>query len=250
CYMDVNQAFHDRRLNPGFRRRATRQEVIEAYEGGMRALDAEIRHLFSELDRRRLLDRTLVVITSDHGESFGAEANDHDPPDHGTSLYPEQARVPLFVVYPGKLPPGRVIARPVSTRAIAGTIVHLLGVAEAPFVGDPLLTLRAPGGPPGDPDAPLLATLKYEGRRLQSVIWRRWQYIRDLGNPSKGDELYDLASDPLARHNLAGTHPLLGPMRERLEHLLASRSEPRETLPDAPGAPPSRPARPPAGRRP
>ncbi|MBI4589075.1 MAG: sulfatase, partial [Candidatus Rokubacteria bacterium] len=88
CYMDVNQAFHDRRLNPGFRRRATRQEVIEAYEGGMRALDAEIARLFSELDRRRLLDRTLVVITSDHGESFGAEADDHDPPDHGTSLYP------------------------------------------------------------------------------------------------------------------------------------------------------------------
>jgi hypothetical protein len=73
----------------------------------------------------------------------------------------------------------------------------------------------------------VLVTLNYGKRRLQSVIWGRWQYIRDLREPSKDEELYDLVSDPSATRNLGPAHPVLARMREHLGELLARGSEAR-----------------------
>jgi arylsulfatase A-like enzyme len=222
CYMDVNQAFHHRRLNRGFwQRPATSREVVDAYEHGLRAVDAEIGNLIDDLARRRLLERTLIVLTSDHGESFGAhETDDHDPPGHGTSLYAEQTKIPLSIVYPAKVPAGRRVNRAVSQRDIPATILQALGLAESPFGGQTLL--RHVDDVDDIPPRPVLATLYYEERNMRSVIWDRWQYIHDRRRDPQGEELFDLEADPLAIRSMFSPdgRVALGRSRLMLDELL------------------------------
>lgn len=223
CYMDVNQAFHHRRLNRGFWTAApSDREVIEAYDRGLQKLDAQVGALFADLTKRNLLNQTLVVITSDHGESFGAQnPEDHDPAGHGTSLYAEQTKVPLFVVYPEKLPAGGKIDTNVSVRQIPQTIAGLLGMKDSPFVGQPLpLAADASDGSA----APLLMTLRYANQKVQSVVARPWQYISHGNDPTVGEELYDLIADPGAKKRLEANPTLVQPVRDLLQKLLKTGS--------------------------
>jgi arylsulfatase A-like enzyme len=225
CYMDVNQAFHNRRLNRGFWSNfPSVQEVIGAYDQGLKTLDRQVGDLLTELAKRGILNNSLLIITSDHGESFGAQGtDDHDPSGHGTSLYPEQTKVPLFVVYPGKLAGERRIKASVTIRQIPKTITQLLDIADSPFVGQ-ALPIDADDKNASDHEAPVLATLKYDNQRVQSVIWRPWQYINNLNDPSNGEELYDLVQDPLAKNNLRPNPTIAQKIAEILEKLLTTGS--------------------------
>jgi arylsulfatase A-like enzyme len=215
CLMDVNQAFHHERLNrPFWARRASVEEELGAYESALRTLDTQIAQLLTQLDRSGLLQNTIVVITSDHGESFGkGNRGDHDPGGHGTSLYPEQTRVPLVVVAPQRVVAGRVIDTPVSLKEIPATIGRLLGI-DTPSFGDPL-PLDS-GASVGDPA--VLTTLFYDGRNEQSLTTSRWFYRRDA--VAGTEELYDLAADPTAQRPRTSADPQLTILRERCERML------------------------------
>jgi arylsulfatase A-like enzyme len=228
CYMDVNQGFHACRYNAYFGRLAPTPEVVQAYDQSLQELDDQLGALLAELEQRGILENTVLIVTSDHGESFGADqTTDHDPPGHGTSLYLEQTKVPLLVVYPAWVPVGRKVTRTVSIRAIPATIAHLLGLPDSPFDGPPLLS---PDGHedvqrPGARGDAALATLKYGGRDIQSLIWDGWHYIADPKSEPSKEELYDTKSDLLERNNLAPRHPVLAPVQVRLQRLLSGRSE-------------------------
>ncbi len=228
CYMDVNQAFHHRRLNHAFwEQTPPKQEVIEAYDRGLSELDKQVGDLFTDLDRRGVLKNTLVVITSDHGESFGAEdTTDHDPSGHGTSLYPEQTIVPMFVICPGKLPPGQEITQVVSTRAIPSIITQLLGLADSPFHDAEIPDVLQTESGTESRVPPALLTLNYVDYKIQSVVWERWQYLKDLKAVGKGEEVYELTVDPLAKRNLAGADPVTETLRRQLQQLLVVGSQP------------------------
>ena len=77
-------------------------------------------------EQRSVLDETLVVVASDHGEHLG----DHSLFLHGCSLYRQLVGVPLVIVDPKVVPAGRTVAEPVSLRDIPATIVDLVGLAE------------------------------------------------------------------------------------------------------------------------
>ena len=203
CFMDVNRNMHRRALGHAFwQTRATPAEALATYDSAITALDAQIGDMLEELDRRGTLANTMIIVTSDHGESFGEGVlADHDPDGHGTSLYPEQVRVPLFIVMPGAAGAAPPIERVASIRQIPATIATALGDESHPFPGASLL--RAGGDePPAE-----LATLDYDDRRIRSVVWDRWQYLAYPTDPQR-EELYDLGADPGARRNLrdvAGT---------------------------------------------
>ena len=200
CYMDVNQRFHNRRLNNAFwESKPSPREVRAAYDIGLEELDTRIGLLLGELEARGMLANTMVIVTSDHGESFGAAVGDHDPRRHGTSLYPEQARVPLFVVLPGRVAAGARVTKTVSIRAIPATIAAALGLANSPF-GPPLPL--ADGA--DSSDAVALSTLHYGRRSIESIVWNKWQYINT--RTPRQEELFDLATDPRARTNVLRDH--------------------------------------------
>src|SRR5205085_8095982 len=86
------------------------------------SLDHHVGLLLDELERRGVLDNTLVIITSDHGEHFG----EHNLLLHGNSLYRDLLHVPLVVIAPGRVPAGRRVKEFVSLRDLPATVLDLL----------------------------------------------------------------------------------------------------------------------------
>jgi arylsulfatase A-like enzyme len=175
----------------------------DRYDESLLYLDHEIGALLDSLAARRLLDKTVVIVTGDHGESFGEHGTVH----HGATLYMEQIRVPLMLWGPGRIPSGRQIDHAVDLRSIAATVLDVAGIPQAKIPGQSLLSyVNAPDslperavseGPlvPGNP--PTWQTGK---GWVKSVATRRWHLI-ELESGEK--ELYDLATDPSEVHNLA-----------------------------------------------
>ncbi len=100
------------------------------YLAKVQELDAELQRLTAELDRRGLLDNTLLIVTSDHGEQFG----EHGMFSHGNSLYRPVVQVPLLIAWPSRITPGRRIQTPVSLKDLPATILDLLDLSA----GNPL----------------------------------------------------------------------------------------------------------------
>lgn len=90
------------------------------HAAGIRALDDLLQTLVDTLRERGHLDRTLIVITSDHGESFGS----HGYHGHLIDLYEELTHVPLVVRFPDLFAPGTEIGEIVSLEQIHSTILH------------------------------------------------------------------------------------------------------------------------------
>ncbi len=198
--------------------------AADNYDDCIAYLDRRLEILFQELERRGVLDDTLVIVASDHGEHLG----DHMLFFHGCSLYRQLVQVSLVIVDPRGVPAGRVVAEPVSLRDVPATVADLLGVGrDAPFPGRSLARLW---GPDQGADGPLLMEtskpllLANEGREpaakgpMKSLVAGGMHYIRT------GDgleELYDLRTDPEELTNLAGS-PKAGEVIQGFRNQLAA----------------------------
>ena len=106
--------------------------AADVYDDCISYLDRRLGMLLEELSRRGVLDNTLVIVTSDHGEHLG----DHLLFFHGCSLYRQLVQVPLVIVDNKGVPSDRVVAEPVSLCDVPATVVDLLGLGrDAPFPG-------------------------------------------------------------------------------------------------------------------
>lgn len=99
----------------------------DRYDAGIAYMDDELGRLFSVMRQRGILDNTLVIITSDHGEQWG----EHDLKNHGNSLYMAAVHVPLVIHFPARVPPGTRIQQPVSLTDIGATIADAAGLHAA-----------------------------------------------------------------------------------------------------------------------
>lgn len=188
------------------------------YHAEVASADYEIGRVLDALEARGLRERTLVVLTSDHGEGLG----EHGEPTHSYFVYDSTIRVPLIFWGLGALPGGTRIESLVRVVDVAPTILELAG---APGLGDvegvslvPLLS---------KPDGDLGLTAYGESTRfsitfgmspIRYVRDGNWKYIHKV-NP----ELYDLASDPAELRNLHDAHPeVAARLRTALEAMVAS----------------------------
>ncbi len=191
--------------------------AVDAYDDCIADLDEQLGRLVDELDRRGVLEQTWLIITSDHGESFGEHAGVFC---HGRSLYETELHVPLLVIPPGGSATKQVVKEPVSLRDLAATIVGVAGLkAGAPFPGVSLARCWEPPSqvtPEPPPSvSPALAEVvpNDSGDRdawgvpkplapLGSLKEKDWSYIRREGDLR--EELFHLREDPKEQHNLAG----------------------------------------------
>jgi arylsulfatase A-like enzyme len=118
-YIDVHHPYGG---PPSFNKPWKGENVIDLYDDGIKYVDDCVGELKRELQQRGLAGNTLVVVTSDHGESLG----DHRIAFHGEALYREQIHVPLMFWFPGHVPSGVRVSTPVSNASIAATVVCLL----------------------------------------------------------------------------------------------------------------------------
>jgi choline-sulfatase len=175
--------------------------------------DSQIARLLEALDRQRLLDRVVVIVVADHGESLG----DHGERDHGVFLYEGVLRVPMIMRAPG-IRPARV-ASVVRLTDVMPTVLDLLGVPAPPLDGVSLLATL--NGPPTDLDA--YAESLYPQRHgwapLFSLRSDRFKFI-DAPRP----ELYDLRLDPFEQRNIIEQRQeLAAALRTRLRTLEQSK---------------------------
>jgi N-acetylglucosamine-6-sulfatase len=173
--------------------------VSALYQSVVDALDVEIGRVLAELDARGLAEDTLVVFLSDNGTLHG----EHQLVTKGPAFYEELVRTPLVVRGPGVL--ARELDTVVSSLDLFPTLAHFGGAAlPADLAGHDLGALLAGGGAP-EREA---VFLEYERKQpddpptpMLGWIDAREKYVRYLG--SGEEELYDLATDPEERVNLA-----------------------------------------------
>lgn len=174
------------------------------YDASIAYLDAELERLFTELERRGVLDSTIVVITSDHGEEF----LEHGIFGHGNTAYRAAVQVPLFIAYPGRVPAGPVPRATVSLRDVAATILDLAGLPADGIAGQSLAPFWAADGAAREP---VLAGVRrawlvpdwfptMQGD-VRSVTAGGLRYIR---TGPKREELFDFERDSLEQADLAG----------------------------------------------
>jgi arylsulfatase A-like enzyme/predicted Zn-dependent protease len=190
----------------------------DPYEGEIAFVDAIVASVLDRLRGASLLDRTLVVVTGDHGESLG----EHGETTHSMFVYEGAIRVPLFLWRPGLVPAGRVVSDPVRLVDVAPTILGLLGAPplEAPHARSlvPLLEGRSAGSPPPAYSETLLPKFYMNWAPLRALRDGRYKLIE-----APRPELYDLATDPGESHNLYAERPqTAAAMREGLGRLAAS----------------------------
>jgi arylsulfatase A-like enzyme/Tfp pilus assembly protein PilF len=170
--------------------------VPPMYAGEIYFSDTEIGRLLRSVRRRFGGDATLIVVTSDHGESLG----EHGELSHSLTLYDATQRVPLLMAGPG-VPAGRVVSAPVRLVDVAPTILGLAGLA--PLEGSSGVDL----GPwmRGERDDSLVAYVETLTTHLNwgwspviGVRTDRYKYLRTVR-----PELYDLAEDPGELRNIA-----------------------------------------------
>jgi arylsulfatase A-like enzyme len=173
-----------------------------AYDGAIAYMDGQIGRFLEQLKARGLYDKTMIVLTADHGEEFC----EHGGWWHGQTLYDEQITVPLIVKAPRGGPSGVVNDAMVGSVDIAPTI---LAAANAPvpqaMVGR-ALTLSAGATAPRDHS---FAESDLEGNVLESYRSADgWKVIEANPRNPRGlppRQLFQTQKDPHEQHDLAAT---------------------------------------------
>jgi arylsulfatase A-like enzyme len=208
-----------------------------AYAGEVRYVDSELGRLRQGLAALGEADRTLIVVTSDHGEEFF----EHGWKAHNYSLYDEVLRVPLIMRAPGLVPAGVRVPVQASLADLAPTLLDLLGLpVPQTMQGMSLVPLLR------DPAAPSFAnrvafaelTRKNEPYLIGvRTVGLKWIFPQVAG---RAPEVYDLRTDPGEHHNIATTE-LLGEGETLVEQYRAMAAAARTRLAGATGPAPSPP---------
>jgi phosphoglycerol transferase MdoB-like AlkP superfamily enzyme len=179
---------------------------LNRYLNSLRKADENIAWLMQELARRGLEDSTLVVVTSDHGESFGQ----HSQWIHGFGVYQPQIVVPLVMFHPSLRDLPRRNQAVCQQIDIAPTVLHLLArSAPEDWQGQSLFV-------PPRPRAYFSAVGVRFNFGLRDGKYKYHHYIN-----SGVDELFDLSRDPGELDDLAASHPeLCRAYRRRLAGLV------------------------------
>jgi arylsulfatase A-like enzyme len=181
----------------GARPAALLRRARDLYDGEVRGADSGLGMIIESLRRRGVLERTLVVVTADHGE----ELQEHGRMSHGQTLYSEVLDVPLVLSGPG-VPRGRHFGG----ASLLDVVPTVLALVHRPLADTadldgrsllPALHRRA------SPERSFLAHLDFiDGRAL--ALQQGSQKIVLMQQPF-AKQVFDLANDPAEQRNLFGT---------------------------------------------
>jgi hypothetical protein len=170
-----------------------RNTPYEAYLGEVSFADRHLGRLMEAIDELHLRERTVLIVSSDHGEGFG----EHGIFFHNKSLYEVMVHVPLLVQLPDRKP--RTVHAHVSMMDIGPTALDLLGVpTPGYFMAESLVPLLVGEKPPAD--RPILMQKPTESALLfpdgVKVLLR---------TKPVSEEIYDLSTDPDEENDLRET---------------------------------------------
>ena len=186
------------------------------YDGEIAFDDAAVASILDTLGRLGHLDRTLVAITADHGESLG----EHGEETHSMFVYEGAIRVPMIFWRPGTLPGGRVVHEAVRSTDLAPTLLDVLGAPPLATGSGRSLRRMIDGeslGAPAIYSETLLPQFYMNWAPLRALRDARYKLI-DAPRP----ELYDLIDDPHETRNRYDAQPQTArALRSALQRLTA-----------------------------
>jgi arylsulfatase A-like enzyme len=218
---------------------ADRVHIEALYDGEIAYTDEVVGVFLERLRRMRLLDNTVIIVISDHGEEF----YDHGRTGHSSTLYDEQLRVPLLMRLAGEAPPSGRVTRQVSLTDLYATVCDILGIDhEIP------------------PDCysilPLIPTLETQIRYDREVVVshlvdkdrkkipkvRKWRkdsvrtnsekYIVKSERSNRTEQLFGLREDPGEKNDIAADNqPRVEEYRKLLWEFHVSVAKARASLP-------------------
>ena len=204
----LNKLPADSGLTPG---------LLGLYAGEIAFTDHCIGRIIEKLKEVGIYDSSLIIITSDHGESLG----EHREQTHGYYIYQSTIKVPLVFILPGG-PKAKRINTPVSLIDIPPTVCSLLGI-ESPNVtqGKDLLPYFNGQSQPY-PDRHIycqsLGPTIYMANSLLGVVNDSYKYIQ-----TTRPELYDIIQDPQELDNLIDSQSNRARiMKDKLQQILES----------------------------
>lgn len=178
-------------------------EILRAlYDGELSYLDQQIGELIDFLRSLGILDNTVVIVTSDHGDSLG----EHEHIGHRMALYEQLVHVPLIIRYPSKFRPGTRVKEQVSLIDLYPTLLELAGASPSSYSSNGSYSLMAP---PGVETRPFVIAENTAPKSLNSIVTRmlRTERYKYIWKSNQEHELYDLAEDPDELVNLIDLRP-------------------------------------------
>ncbi len=187
----------------------------DPYIGELLFVDSQIGRLLDAMTQRKMLDRSIVIIVADHGESLG----EHGERDHGIFVYDSVVRVPFIVRVPGLTP--RRVGQLVRLTDVMPTVLALLGLPAPRSDGVSLVDLMTGRKTHLDVDgySESLYPERFGWSPLRALSDGRFKMI-DAPRP----ELYDLYRDPFEERNLYDERRAVAEaMRNKLQALTSDR---------------------------
>ncbi len=183
---------------------------IAQYDGAVSYADVQIGRLLGALKDLDLDKKTLIILTSDHGEVLG----EHNAYFYHVGCYEENIRVPLIIRYPRLFPKGKVVSKQVSLIDIAPTILESLNIKKSFYMqGESLLSFMKHWR---RYNADYVLSFMKESYALRSEHWKLYH-----NGESNSWELYNLKSDPKEQYNLSDKNPNeFEKMRKILKNLI------------------------------
>ena len=184
------------------------------YDGEVAYVDACIGRLVAALEASSRLDRTIVAVVGDHGESLG----EHGEQEHGMFLYEGVLRIPWILRLPGRAHAGLVVAEQVRAIDVLPTLAALAGMPVPRGDGEsvaPVIDGKARRDPPASYAETWYPRWHYGWSELTAIRAEGRKYIA-----APRAELYDLRADAAERSNLAGARaPLAAGMAAALTRI-------------------------------
>jgi len=201
----------------------------DVYDNAIRRENQILNELLAWLAREGLLEKTLVVIGSDHGEAFGERGLE----GHARTVYRETTEVPLILSFPFRLEPGLVVEQRTRNVDLWPTLLDLLGLPPMQGVDGrsrvPEILAAARGEPAAQDGQPAFAHLDQSwGRRTQrshptvAVSEAGFRYV--MGQDVRGgtrEELFDASRDAHETRSVLEEEPeVAARLRERAQSYL------------------------------
>ncbi|SFS68238.1 sulfatase [Paenibacillus sp. BC26] len=199
--------------------------VTAQYDGSIAYMDIAIQTLFTKLTDMGIEEDTLIVITSDHGETL----YEHDCYFDHHGLYDCTLVVPLIIKFPGRVPAGKRVSSVSVISDIMPTVLDLLQIeTNTPYDGRSLNAFIK-----GEADSSLEKTELYitECTWMRKHGWRtpEWKLICSLEpdfHHKPEIELYNLIRDPQENENVADQEPeVVAFLQQRMNEYIAKREE-------------------------
>lgn len=206
--------FHRSWMPPGI---TDIEYAVAAYDSELAYMDACIARIFTRLQELRLADTTLIIVTSDHGETL----NQHDCHFDHHGLYEPTLRVPLIFHAPGFLPEGLRLPYYTLLQDQLPTILDILGAKKSlksvEFDGHSLLPLMRGEGKQIRSEFYISECTWMRKRGWRTPQWKFFEALEPDFHNKPPVELYNLVEDPLELKNLARREPsMVQVLRDRM----------------------------------